>query len=130
MVAIHQGRKLAPSNRPEEFHQRQRKLSRRAGGLRRRRSLRELGPQAPAHGSGMGVRGSRRTRRETICVGRKVQTEWKVDGEYLSGTFPLSRHRQRWVRWTGARGGIRSEWIWTVRHGGKCLAMELGLVSA
>ena len=55
---------------PDSDLQGQGKLSRGAGLLCRRGGLREVGGQAIAHGSGMGIRRARRTVRQNVCLGR------------------------------------------------------------
>ncbi len=74
--------------RPQQRYQGQRQLPRGTDRLSRCRSLRQVGGQALADRSGMGVRRARRSRRQTICVGRLVPAEWKVDGQHPSGTLP------------------------------------------
>ena len=56
--------------RSTERHQGQRKLSGRANRLSRRGSLREMGGQATAHRSGVGICRARRLQRKALCLGR------------------------------------------------------------
>ncbi len=87
---------------------RQGELSRRAHRLRRRRRLREVGGQAAADRSRVGIRGARRTAAAGLSVGRRLQARRKVDGQQPSGTLSRSRHRRRRARRHRARRAVSS----------------------
>ena len=76
----------------------------RARRLRRRGGLREVGGQASADRSRVGVRRARRPERQALSVGRRVHAGWPVAmANSHQGTFPQRRHRRR--RLQGHRPG-------------------------
>ena len=81
---FHEGRRLAPSLRAEEQHQRARRSSGRACVVRRCAGLCEMGRQGAADGGRMGVRRARRPRRRRVCLGRRVHARrrrtWPTPG--------------------------------------------------
>ena len=88
MVALPAGRELAASRWSGERHQGPGKLSGCAHRLPRRGSLREMGRQATADGSRVGIRGSGRPERQALCVGRRIKTWRKIHGQHVSRTIP------------------------------------------
>ncbi len=79
------------------------KISGGANRLRRRGGLREVGRQAAADGSGMGIRRARRTLRQNVCVGRRVEARRQMDGEHLPRAVSGEGHGRGWFR--GPRAG-------------------------
>ena len=88
MVVVRQGSKLAPSGRAQEQPQRTREVSSCPRGLPGCFGLRQVGRQAVAHGSGMGICSAWRSRWETLPMGRRIPAKRQVDGKYSPGTLP------------------------------------------
>ena len=78
-----------------EQHRGPGQLSGGAGGVRRCDCLRQVGGEAAADGSGMGIRGAGRADGQIVRVGRSAAAGWKMDGEYLAGYVSGSRYRGR-----------------------------------
>ena len=60
--------------------------------------------------------------------------EFRPNGKWMANTyqghFPNKEHRRRWLPWNFAGGPVSPESLWSVRHGGKRVAMDKRLVSA
>ena len=91
VVAVHQGRGLAPSLRAEEQHQRARQSSCRARGILRCAGLRAMGRQGAADRGGVGIRRARRARRRGVRLGRRVHARRQAHGEHLAGRISRTR---------------------------------------
>ena len=84
--------------RAREQHQGARRSSGRARGFQRRARLRALGRQGTADRSRMGIRGTRRTRRRRICLGRRAHAGWPPHGQHLAGRISAPEHQRRRLR--------------------------------
>ena len=76
--------------------------------------LREVGRKAIAHRIGVGVCGTRRPNGQAVCMGGKVSSRWKVDGQHAPGTFSEYRYGRRWLRGTFSGSALRGESLRTV----------------
>ena len=91
VVDLCEGRELAPSGRARRAASRGAIVSGRPDRLRRCDRVRELGRQAAADGSGVGICRARRTQRQALSLGRRVHAGRQVDGQQPSGAFSRSR---------------------------------------
>ena len=98
MVALHQGRRLAPPLWTQEQHRRARQPSGRARDLRRRAGLRAMGGQGPADRGRMGIRRARRSRGCGVRLGRRVHARRPAHGQYLAGRISRTKPARRRLR--------------------------------
>ena len=66
---------------------------------------------------------------ESICLGKRAQTGWKVGGEYLAGQVPDKNPAEGRIFENVSSEGVSAEWFRSLRYGWKCLAVDFGLVS-
>jgi len=83
------GRRLANPAGAGHRYQRKRKLSRRAGRVSGRGSLREVGGQAFADRSGIRIRRTWGSDRQDIHVGGRISSGWKWMANTWQGKFPV-----------------------------------------
>ncbi len=93
MVELQVRGQLAPAIRPPLLDQWLGRPSRRPHCLSRCRSLRKMGRQGIADGSGVGVCGARRSRWRRVRLGRRVRARRAPDGEHLAGRVPARESR-------------------------------------
>jgi hypothetical protein len=95
LVEVHRRSQLAAPRRPRFVDRRAHGPSRGLRHLQGRAGLRQVGRQAAAHGSRMGVRRTRRPQRQTLRLGRR-RTSGRQDHEQpLAGQVPRARQRRR-----------------------------------
>ena len=66
--------------------------------------------------------------RRDLLLGRRVPPFRAVAGQYLAGRVPLAEPCAGRVSWARASRLVSREWLWPVRYGRQCLAMDQGLV--
>ena len=88
VVELRERGELAPSRRPEERHQGEGKIPRRAGRVAGCGGVRGVGGQTAAHRGRVGVRGSRWPRPEGLHLGRRVPPGGKFMANSFQGHFP------------------------------------------
>ena len=63
-------------------------------------------------------------RRSRFCLGRGIQSQWRIAGQYLDRRLPVVFRPRRPPRDLCGRC-LRIESVWTVRHDRKCLGMDV-----
>ena len=65
-----------------------------------------------------------------ILLGRRFHARRPSPGKHVARPISVSEHGGRWVRRPCSGGIVSTEWLWTLRHGGKRLGVDGGLVCA
>ena len=106
VVDIHERRRLAPSLRPEQHHQRLDDHPVVHVAYRRRQAYARWAGKESADRSGMGICRARRARRRRIRLGRRIHARRQAHGQYLAGRISAPEPRPRTASSAHRRSGL------------------------
>ena len=118
LVELRHRRRLATSRGSPQLDRQTHGSPRRPHRLGGRAGLCEVGRQAAAHRSGVGVRRTRRPRPQEIRVGRQLPSGRQGHGQHLPGPFPGPEHERGRLPGHFAGESVPSERVRALRHGG------------